>query len=104
MVCANGGGGGGGLRKLASKHTHFFETHDESMVFANGGGAVLSRASLLQSTCVFSKAMRALCMQMGGGCAPPPPAGCRASLLQRTRFFLKPMMRALCLQIGGGCL
>ena len=65
--------------------TNPFQTHDAGIVLANGG----ARASLLQTN-RFKPMMRALCLQMGGGAAPPrtPPLVYfpRAGLLQTNPF------------------
>ena len=47
--------------------------------------------------------MRALCLQVGRGCAPQPPRGLEPRKLdsKHTSVALKPIMRAFCLQIGG---
>ena len=88
-----------------------FQTHDASIVFANGGGS----APPLETPRCFVKPgklaskhmnilskpmMQALCLQMGGGggCAPPQPPRCFLSpgkLASKHMNPSNPMMRAL---------
>ena len=86
-------------RKLASEHTHRFESSHASIVFANG--RVQLASSCFRSHGRFETSDASIVFASGegeGGAAPP----LSLRLLESICIDSKPLMRALCLHMGGG--